>query len=100
MTFRQAMKRDGPLIFNARMQAWEEVRNAVKNGADVEHTNKNQESALHVALLTRDIALPLDADTSKAHQHDHYIWRITSVHRLSTSPQYIATTIPNAWVIN
>ena len=45
------------LIIHATDGAWEAVRGLVRNGADISYKNNNGESALHIALLDRDVPL-------------------------------------------
>ena len=93
MTFTQeAMTGDGPLILHASMEEWEEVRNHVKNGADVAHTTKKRESALHVALQTRNVPL----DVLRLLIHPKIINIITTY---GESPLYIAATMRESWVM-
>ena len=73
------------LINLARKQRWEEVRNAVKNGADVCFTNKKGESALHTALWFEDV--PLDVISMLIHPN------IINTTKCGLSPLHIAAMV-------
>ena len=85
---------EGKKLMNyVRKRWWEEVRNAVKNGADVTFTNKRGESALLVALWCKEVPL----DVIRLLIHPKIINRLTT--DMTDSPLYIACLMHSPCVI-